>query len=74
MNNIMSEMNSDDEFISLSNDDKIACNVDESKSVLQAQQSNLNNNDVLRDDDGFDDDGDDDWDSDDENELDDSRN
>lgn len=73
MNNIMSEMDSDDEFISLSNDDELACSADESKSVLQAQQSNLNNNDVLRDDDGFDDDSDDDWDGDDENELDDSE-
>lgn len=64
-------MDSNNDFISMSNDDEIASTVDNPKSVLQAQQGNLNNNDVLKDDDGFDDDGDDDWDGDDENELDD---
>ena len=74
MDNIVFEMDSNDEFISVSSDNELASSVDESKSVLQIQLGNLNTNDVLRDEDSFDDDWDDDegddWEGGDENELD----
>ena len=73
MDNIVYDVDSNNEFISLSNDDKLENSVDESKSVLQIHDCNLSSNDFLKDDDGFEDDGfeDDDWDGDDEYELDD---
>ena len=73
MDNIVSGIDSDGEFISVCDNDEISSSVDESKSVLEAQYGNLNTNDVIGDADGFDDDGDDDWDGDDENELDDEE-
>lgn len=59
MDNIASDMISNDEFISVSSGELASC-VDESKSVLQAKDGNLINNDVLKDeDDDCDDDCDD---------------